>query len=153
MDDMTSTPSIKRRLVNLVNRGIVGLQRLGLAFGPTQLLLVRGRKSGQPRTFPIAVIGLFGERYIFQAFPRAAWVANARSADTVTLRRGRTDTTVRLQLIPVADRPPLLRELVRLSARNGKRLVANGLAASPTPEGAAASADRIAVFKVLPAAA
>ncbi|WP_330180671.1 nitroreductase family deazaflavin-dependent oxidoreductase [Nocardia sp. NBC_01503] len=141
-----------RRVTNTINKVIVGLQRRGIAFGPMQLLTVKGRKTGQPRTFPIAVNELDGGRYIFQAFPKAAWVANARDADTVTLTRGRTSATARLVEVPVEERGSLLRELVRTSPKSvGDRFVTTGLAEASTPDGIAAAADRIAVFRVEPA--
>ncbi|MFI5612078.1 nitroreductase family deazaflavin-dependent oxidoreductase [Amycolatopsis sp. NPDC051903] len=141
-----------RRMVNTINKVIAGLQRAGIAFGPMQLLTVRGRRTGQPRTFPIAVNELDGGRYIFQAFPKAAWVANARAADTVTLKRGRKSATARLVEVPVEDRRPLLRQLVAESpASVGKRFVTTGLAGAPSPDGVAAAAERIAVFRVEPA--
>jgi len=140
-------------MVNRINKVITGLQRLGIAFGPMQLLTVTGRRSGQPRTFPIAVLPLAGDRYIVQAFPNAAWVANARAAaraaDTVTLTRGRRSSTARLTEVPVDERRPLLREVVETqSASAAKRLVTNGLAEAPTPDAVAAAADRIAVFRI-----
>ena len=141
-----------RRRVNTFNKVVVGLQRMGIVFGPMQMLTVAGRKSGQPRTFPIAVVSVGGDRYIFQAFPKAAWVANARAADTVTLTRGRRAKTARLVEVPVEERRPVLRELVEQSpASVGNRLVTTGLADAPTPDGVAAAADRIAVFRVEPA--
>ncbi|MFE2996739.1 nitroreductase/quinone reductase family protein [Nocardia sp. NPDC059246] len=140
-----------RRLTNAVNTLIVGLQRRGIAFGPMQLLTVRGRRSGQLRTSPIAVIALDSGQYIFQAFPKAAWVANARAADTVELARGRRSSTVRLVEVPVDERPPLLRQLVTTSpASVGNRFVTTGLAETSTPDGVAAAAHRIAVFRVEP---
>ena len=69
-----------RRRVNTFNKVVAGLQRMGIVFGPVQMLTVTGRKSGQPRTFAIAVVSVGGDRYIFQAFPKAAWVTNARAA-------------------------------------------------------------------------
>ncbi|RJQ89117.1 nitroreductase family deazaflavin-dependent oxidoreductase [Amycolatopsis panacis] len=139
-------------MTNTVNKVIVGLQRSGIAFGPMQLLTVAGRRTGQPRTFPIAVNELDGGRYIFQAFPKAAWVANARAADTVTLTRGRRSTTARLVELPVEDRGPVLRRLVATSpASVGKRFVTTGLAEAATPDAVAAAASRIAVFRVEPA--
>lgn len=141
-----------RRMTNTINKVIVGLQRRGIAFGPMQLLTVKGRRTGQLRTFPIAVNELGDGRYIFQAFPKAAWVANARDADTVTLTRGRKSATARLVEVPVADRRPLLRELVTTSpASVGNRFVTTGLAAAATPDGVAEAAHRIAVFRVEPA--
>ncbi|HVW43378.1 MAG TPA: nitroreductase/quinone reductase family protein [Amycolatopsis sp.] len=141
-----------RRMVNRANKLVTSLQRIGIAFGPMQLLTVRGRRSGEPRTFPIAVLPLTGGRYIVQAYPKAAWVANAREADTVTLSRGRRTTPARLVEVPVAERPPLLRELVAGGpASVGKRFVTTGLAESPTPDGVAAAAERIALFRIEPA--
>jgi deazaflavin-dependent oxidoreductase (nitroreductase family) len=138
-----------RRMVNNFNKVVKGLQRVGIVFGPMQLLTVAGRRSGQPRTFPIAVLPLTGGRYIIQAYPKAAWVANARAADTATLTRGRRSTTVRLVELPVEDRRPLLREVVETSpASVAKRYVTTGLAEAPTPDAVAAAAGKIAVFRV-----
>ena len=144
-----TTADTYRRMVNRVNTVIVGLQRLGIAFGPMQLLTVAGRRTGVPRTFPIAVVPLDGERYIVQAYPKAAWVANVRAADTVTLTRGRRSRTTRLVELPVEERRPLLRKLVETSpASVGKRFVTTGLAPAPTPDAVAGSAERIALFRV-----
>jgi deazaflavin-dependent oxidoreductase (nitroreductase family) len=149
---MTQKAENYRRKVNAFNKVVVRLQRVGIAFGPMQLLTVTGRHSGQPRTFPIAVLPLTGGRYIIQAYPKAAWVANARAADTVTLTRGRRSSTARLVEVSVDERRPLLRELVATSpASVGNRYVTTGLAAAATPEGVAAAAGRIAVFRVDPA--
>jgi deazaflavin-dependent oxidoreductase (nitroreductase family) len=141
-----------RRTVNRINTVITGLQRMGIAFGPMELLTVTGRRSGRPRTFPIAVLPLAGRRYIVQAFPNAAWVANVRAAGTVTLTRGRRASTVRLVEVPVEERRPLLREVVGSQpASVAERYVTTGLAAAPTADAVAAAADRIAVFRIEPA--
>lgn len=141
-----------RRMTNTANKLIAGLQRLGIAFGPMQLLTVVGRRTGRMLTFPIAVNEIDGGRYIFQAFPKAAWVANVRAADTVTLTRGRRSSTARLVELPVDERRPVLRSLVATSpASVGNRFVTTGLADAPTPDGVAAAASRIAVFRVEPA--
>lgn len=139
-------------MTNTANKLIAGLQRLGIAFGPMQLLTVTGRRSGRVLTFPIAVNDIDGGRYIFQAFPKAAWVANVRAADTVTLTRGRKSSTARLVELPVDERRPFLHALVATSpASVGNRFVTTGLAEAATPDGVAAAASRIAVFRVEPA--
>jgi deazaflavin-dependent oxidoreductase (nitroreductase family) len=148
---MTQKAENYRRMVNAFNKVVVGLQRVGIAFGPMQLLTVAGRRSGQPRTFPIAVLPLTGGRYVIQAYPKAAWVANARAADTVTLTRGRRSSIVRLVEMSVEERRPLLREVVAVSpASVGNRYVTTGLAEAATPDAVAAAASRIAVFRVEP---
>ena len=145
---MTTAQSY-RRMVNTGNKVVVGLQRLGVAFGPMQLLTVPGRRTGVPRTFPIAVNPIDGHHYIVQAYPKAAWVANVRAASEVTLTRGRRSRTARLVELPVEDRRPVLRRLVETSPPSvGKRYVTTGLAEASTPDAVAAAADRIAVFRV-----
>ncbi|GHF32720.1 deazaflavin-dependent oxidoreductase (nitroreductase family) [Amycolatopsis bartoniae] len=149
MTEETPKARSYRRTVNRINKVITGLQRLGIAFGPMQLLTVAGRRSGQPRTFPIAVLPLTGGEYLVQAFQNAAWVANVRAAGTATLSRGRRSSTVRLIEVPVEERRPLLREVVETQpASAAQRYVTNGLADAPTPDAVAAAADRIAVFRV-----
>ncbi|WP_033293857.1 nitroreductase family deazaflavin-dependent oxidoreductase [Amycolatopsis jejuensis] len=138
-----------RRKVNKINRFVTALQRAGLAFGPTQLLTVPGRRSGEPRTFPLAVLRVGGKRYLIQAFPKAAWVANVRAAGEGTLARGRRTSRVRFVEVPVEERRPVLREVVAAGpASVGRRYVTTGLAESPTPDGVAAAAERIAVFRL-----
>lgn len=59
--DAPKAPSY-RRTVNRINKVVTGLQRIGVAFGPMELLTATGRRSGRPRTFPIAVLPLAGSR-------------------------------------------------------------------------------------------
>jgi deazaflavin-dependent oxidoreductase (nitroreductase family) len=136
------------RVLNGFNKVIAALQRLGIVFGPMQILTVTGRKSGLPRHAPVAVMSLSGERYIFQAYPKAAWVANARAAGTATLSMGRRSATVSLVELPVAERGAVLRELAASSPAVGKRLAQNGLAESGTVESVVAAAPRITMFRV-----
>lgn len=139
----------KRRMVNAVNVVIIGLQRVGIVFGPMQLLTVAGRRTGRLRTFAIAVVAVAGQRYIVQAFPKAAWVANVRAAGEGTLTRGRRSISARLVELPVEERRPVLRRLVEESpASVGRRYADNGLSPSASPQDVAASAERIAVFRV-----
>ncbi|MFI1918426.1 nitroreductase family deazaflavin-dependent oxidoreductase [Nocardia sp. NPDC020380] len=122
---------------------------MGIAVGPMYVMTVVGRKSGEPRTVPVAVNSISGERYVIQAYRKADWVANVRAAGTATLRRGRRSEVVRLVELPVDDRRSLLREHIANSpARAGKLLVTTGLVDDPSPEAVAAAAGRIAVFRI-----
>lgn len=97
------------------------------------------------------MLALTGGRYIIQAYPKAAWVANVRAAGTATLTRGRRSSDIRLAEVPVDERRALLREVVETSpASVAKRYVTTGLAAAPTPDAVAAAAPRIAVFRIQP---
>lgn len=139
----TRPPGLK-----LGNRVIIGLQRLGLAFGPMHLLTVPGRKTGKPRTTPVSVVTIEGVRYLVQAFPRAAWVANARAAGEGTLARGRNRSKVRLVLLPVSERAAVLRQLPAVGAGAAGSFVRSGMVTSADPDGFAAAAARIAVFRI-----
>lgn len=70
------------RVANPVIRRAIGS---GLPPGVNALLTVRGRKSGQPRTTPVAVIRLGGRRWIVGAFGEVDWVRNLRAANEATL--------------------------------------------------------------------
>lgn len=130
------------------NRVIIGLQRLGLASGPMYLLTVPGRKTGKPRTTPVAVVTVAGERYLVQAFPGAAWAANARAAGAGVLARGRTRTRVALIGLPVRERAAVLRELPVVAAAATGIFVKSGMVSSADPDGFAAAAPRSSVYRI-----
>ncbi len=150
MTVLTRGSEIFRWWVRQANTVIIGLQRLGIAFGPQYLITVPGRKTGRPRTAAIAVVPIAGQRYVVQAYPKAAWVANVRAAEQVTLSRGRRSSVVKMVELPVAERRPLLRDCIADSPRVGKLFTTSGLVDDGSPDGVAAAADRIAVFRVEP---
>ena len=62
--------------------------------GPNVLLTVRGRKTGQPRTFPVAILKTDSHEYLFSAFGEVSWVHNLRAAGSATISHGRRTRTV-----------------------------------------------------------
>ncbi len=54
--------------------------RMGVPLGPMTLLTVRGRKSGEPRTTPVAITEQDGQRIIVGTFGDVNWVRNLRAA-------------------------------------------------------------------------
>ena len=97
------------RLVNPLNRVLL---RRGIGPAPQYLLTVAGRRTGRPRTTPIAVLALNGHRYAVSGFDGADWVKNVRAAGHADLRRGRSVERIALTEIPAAQREPILREFV-----------------------------------------
>jgi deazaflavin-dependent oxidoreductase (nitroreductase family) len=57
--------------------------------GPNALLTVRGRKSGVPRTTPVAFVEVGGRRWIIATFGDVNWARNLRAAGeaTITIKR------------------------------------------------------------------
>jgi deazaflavin-dependent oxidoreductase (nitroreductase family) len=61
----------------------------GVPLGLNGLITIRGRKSGLPRTTPVAIINTSGRRWIWAPWGEVNWVQNLRAAGraTITLRR------------------------------------------------------------------
>lgn len=57
----------------MIRLNVAALRR-GLKIGSQYLLTIQGRTSGAPRSTPISVVALDGERYIVAAFSEADWV-------------------------------------------------------------------------------
>jgi deazaflavin-dependent oxidoreductase (nitroreductase family) len=84
----------------------------GLVIGnyPMYLLTVSGRKSGQPRTVPIAMIERHGKRYVGSPYGIVDWVRNLRAAGEAVLTRGRRSETVTARELPTEEAAFLLQE-------------------------------------------
>lgn len=84
----------------------------GLVVGnyPMYLFTVRGRKSGLPRTVPIAIIKRNGKRYVGSPYGLVDWVRNLRASGEAVLTRGRRSETIRATELPPAEAAILLQE-------------------------------------------
>jgi deazaflavin-dependent oxidoreductase (nitroreductase family) len=60
-----------------------------MPMGPNALVTIRGRTSGEPRTFPAAVMEAAGRHYLVATFGEVNWVRNLRVAGQATVQRGR----------------------------------------------------------------
>ncbi len=90
MASPTRAPSFVR-LFNPIARRVL---RVGALLGPNALITVRGRKSGIPRTTPIALVELQGGRWVIGTFGETNWVRNLRTAREATLTTGRKSERV-----------------------------------------------------------
>jgi len=77
------------------------------------LVTVRGRKSGQPRTIPLAIIERNGKRYVGSVYGIVDWVRNLRAAGEAILTRGRRSETVNVRELPQGEAALVLREDVK----------------------------------------
>src|SRR5687767_6981964 len=65
------------------------------------LITIRGRKSGQPRTTPVAIIDVSGRRWVWAPWGDVHWVRNLRAAGRATITvRGRTEEVRATELDP-----------------------------------------------------
>jgi deazaflavin-dependent oxidoreductase (nitroreductase family) len=71
--------------------------------GPNVLVTVRGRRSGQLRTTPVAMFELAEDRYLQASFGAVNWVLNLRAAGDVRISRGQwSEDFTAIELAPEA---------------------------------------------------
>jgi deazaflavin-dependent oxidoreductase (nitroreductase family) len=81
-------------VVRAPNRLVRWLLAKGVPMGPNVPMTVRGRTSGEPRTFPVAVSEIGGRRYVIGAYGDVNWTRNLRAAGEATVRQAGRDVHV-----------------------------------------------------------
>jgi deazaflavin-dependent oxidoreductase (nitroreductase family) len=150
MSERSLNPSPPRWLKPM-NKVVVAMQRLGVPTGPSMVLTVPGRKSGQPRSTPMTPFDHDGGLYTVAGYPGADWAANARAAGMGTLTRGRRSRQVRIIELSADESRPVLRAFavkVPVGVGFAKR---SGLVVDGAPDEFEALAGRLAVFRFDPA--
>jgi deazaflavin-dependent oxidoreductase (nitroreductase family) len=72
------------------------------------MLSVRGRRTGNWRSVPVAVLEFEDQRYLVSPRGNTDWVRNLRAAGTARLkRRGKTEQFEAVE-VPTAERPRLI---------------------------------------------
>src|SRR5687768_7196837 len=93
--DVTATPAGSARApgwVTMFTPLAKFLLKAGIPLGPNGLITIRGRKSGLPRTNPVAIIEVEGRRWVWAPWGEVHWVRNLRAAGHAAItRRGRTE--------------------------------------------------------------
>ena len=139
------------RWLKPMNQLVVAMQRIGVPAGPSMVLTVPGRRSGQPRSTPMTPFDHDGGLYTVAGYPGADWAANARAAGLGTLTRGRRSRRVRIVELAADESRPVLRsfaEKVPVGVGFAKR---SGLVVDGTADEFEALAGRLAVFRFDPA--
>jgi deazaflavin-dependent oxidoreductase (nitroreductase family) len=90
-----------------------GVKLVGSGKYPMYLLTVRGRKSGLPRTVPLAIWEHNGKRYVGSVYGIVDWVRNLRAAREAILTRGRRSETVNVRELPQGEAALVLREDIK----------------------------------------
>ena len=109
---MTSPPRSVPKFLGFANSLISTLIRSGVPVGPNVLLTVPGRKSGTPRTTPIAILSFDDQRYIQSPYGNVDWVRNLRAAGEGTIRKGRNEEQVRAVEVSGEEAAPVYRNLM-----------------------------------------
>src|SRR5438876_5930159 len=96
-------------VVGLFNPIARRLLKFGALLGPNALITVRGRKSGLPRTTPVALVELQGKRWVIGTFGETNWVRNLRASGEATLSMGRRQEQVKARELTMDERTAFFR--------------------------------------------
>jgi deazaflavin-dependent oxidoreductase (nitroreductase family) len=89
----------------------------GVPLGYNRLVTISGRRSGLPRTTPIAVIEASGRRWVWAPWGEVHWVRNLRAAGRATINvRGRKEEVRATELDP-SERVAFFRDTLGPVAR------------------------------------
>ena len=88
------------------------LLRLGARLGPNTLLTVRGRRSGEPRTTPVAVVEIDGRRWVIGTFGQVHWVRNLRAAGHARLTVGKRSEELAARELSIEERAAFFRNVI-----------------------------------------
>jgi deazaflavin-dependent oxidoreductase (nitroreductase family) len=129
-------PSPVPAFVRLANTLVATLLRAGLKLSgpggtPMYLLTVRGRKSGQPRTTPIAILERDGKRLLAAPYGVVDWVRNLRAAGAATLTRGGRTEEIHAIELSIAEATPILQDFIQSGNPIGRFF---GIAPDASPE-------------------
>jgi hypothetical protein len=104
------------RFAQLQNRASALVFATGVWPDRVAELEVLGRRSGRVISFPVVIAAYEGERYLVAMLgANANWVHNVRAADgRAVLRHGRREV-IRLEEVPAAARPAILRRYLDLA--------------------------------------
>lgn len=89
----------------------------GIPMGPNGLITIRGRKSGIPRTTPVAIIEVSGRRWIWAPWGEVQWVRNLRAAGRATITVRRRKEEVRATELDQTQRVGFFRDIYGPVAR------------------------------------
>jgi deazaflavin-dependent oxidoreductase (nitroreductase family) len=132
------------------NKVVRGLHRVGIPVGPTRLLTVAGRVTGRPHTTPVSPVTVDGSQYLVAVYATGQWVANARASGHAVLARGRHRVPVHLVEVPPSERAPIAAAYPTQVPHGASVFVKAGAVERPTPDGFAADATNLVIFKIDP---
>lgn len=113
---MTTTAHVKKPgwVTNHVFNPLVSwFTRRGMSLAGSQVLSVRGRKSGEWRRTPVNPMTVDGRRYLVAARGHVQWTHNMRAAGGGELRQGRRVRSFTAVEVPDAEKPELLRAYLK----------------------------------------
>jgi deazaflavin-dependent oxidoreductase (nitroreductase family) len=137
-------------LFNPIARRLLGA---GVPMGPNALITVRGRKSGEPRTTPVALVEIDGKRWVIGTFGQTHWVRNLRAAGEATITVGKRQESVSATELTEPETAAFLSDVLVPFVRHiplglGSFMIGTVLGARDIIEDPVASAPQHPVFEI-----
>lgn len=115
--EMQLRPTRAPGFVGVLNPIAERLLRAGPWLGPNALITIKGRKTGEPRTTPIALISIDGRRWVVGTFGDTNWVRNLRAAGRATITVGRVQSEVKASELDLQQRATFFQDVLGPYAR------------------------------------
>jgi deazaflavin-dependent oxidoreductase (nitroreductase family) len=90
----------------------------GVPLGFNGLITISGRKSGLPRTTPVAILDVSGRRWVWAPWGEVHWVRNLRAAGRATITVRRREEDVRATELDPVERVAFFRDVLGPFARS-----------------------------------
>jgi deazaflavin-dependent oxidoreductase (nitroreductase family) len=141
------------KFVSIFNRVAQRMLAAGVPMGPNALITVRGRKSGEPRTTPVALIEIGGRRWVSSPYGDVNWVRNLRASGEASLTIGRRHETVTAVELASDERVSFFRDLMgpfvrRIPLGLGRLMIGSVLGAKDILDDPVGAAGRHPVFEL-----
>ena len=131
---------------HIINPLIAALTKLGFSVHGSQVLAVRGRKTGKVQEVPVNPIEVDGTRYLVAPRGATQWVRNLRAAGVAELRVGQQREQIHVNELENDAKPPVLRAYLRRWQRATGKFF--GVAASASDEELRRRAPDHPVFRI-----
>lgn len=118
MSVMTGSAARAPRQVSLFSAILKPLIAAGVPLGYNGLITIRGRKSGLPRTTPVAIIHVSDRRWVWAPWGDVNWVQNLRAAGRATITVRRHEQEVTASELDPSQRVEFFRDVLGPVARN-----------------------------------
>ena len=118
MSVMTGKAARVPRQVSLFSAILKPLITAGVPLGYNGLITIRGRKSGLPRTTPVAIIHVSDRRWVWAPWGDVNWVQNLRGSGRATITVRRHEQAVTASELDPSQRVGFFRDVLGPLARS-----------------------------------
>lgn len=118
-------------VARFLNRAASAFLRSGIGMGPYGVLTVPGRRTGLPRSTPVALVPIGNGWQLVAIYGLVDWVKNLQAAGKATIQLRRQKFPVTARQLPPEEAAAVLRGLMASASRMTTRMVGPYFDATP----------------------